>query len=1197
MLDLLLGIEERLSGRLEPEIAGSLSYNRFPVGALASHLPADQQRSHRDALRRPTTIGTRFLIPKHDLPTATLDVELSFSVFHPVFPRWEQIAHLTRPPSENQKETRIKEAERRIDGTFSKTSVRIKDIYDNPSRSLDWNIDALNEAMREAASHERSMLMDPDDSIRYFKRGRRFLKASFFETPEGQRAQAFEKWVSEQTGDVVVPNWAGSVQVVVEEQGDCVEIAVVISNDSVQDAQANDWKAFMHDCRFNVRVNGATIQHQPLGRNLVKDYRVKPTVQASGIHCCVETIDDCQVQNLPIPSHVLRHVEPNSDFTDSCRFDVLASEGYLAALHCVVAGMKDYRQSWEARREELIGASPSKADATSWTAALEEYDAEVARFEQGIWALQNDARAERAFCLLNEAMDRANGTAHGADGFDAWRTFQLVFIVSSLKDVVAREHPEWGHIDDRDHVDVVWVATGGGKTESYLGLIAFALFFDRMRGKERGLTSWVKFPLRMLSLDQLDRFCKLFLILNQIANEQSLGGDSFLIGYYMGDANTPNAFSVHSDFQRYGKSPKEIGEALDDLRTGRMAGKSRADISNHLFNEVLQEKDKKRYRLMTACPARDCKEPVHVWVDGEAQETSIICPIHGALPVIFVDDEIYRRVPSVVISTIDKLAILAFNPEVRNLIIRPYGHCNKHGYYSSDSKAKGSCKGCGFNKAPVDARRVDASEFYDPAPALQVQDELHLLKEQLGSYDSHYESLVDHIHTRLLPNEPRYRVHGAKGRTKIVGATATISEYEHQVAQLYGRQANARRFPVWGATVAGNFYMRATQEARRVLASLWAVNMSGPVAHDEILFSYWGRLAGLINNADNQRQMLAAAHIDPASVSSDDWGKALSLAATTLSYFQNKQKAYQRIQDLEGGFPKFCAEYAREHEGLLGEVAQRLASLTGDNNFEEIRATKTRLESPFGGDGWLAHLAATSIISHGVDVGRLNFILFSGQPSETAEYIQASSRVGRKHLGVSLVAGDTLHDRDELHYINHRSYHENQNSFVSGASISRYSRNLITRTFPGLLLALIQMYWNPTRPSQPYQFKPSNAEAVAEALDNSSVRNALKPILVEFLQTGTPDPDMVQDLVSNTWADMLQEGQRNQIKGKRFRDRFPHYQPLTNHREIEEAFQIQTFGDDAHFLDSSDRIHTVRGAPDEPDASPVPYKEEMGAGA
>lgn len=1195
-LDLLRFIEERMSGRAESEIVGSLSYNRFAIGALASRVP-ETIENHRDALRRPRSNGTRFLLPKAAIAAATLDIEFDFCVFYPVYPKWDAVRHLMERGAADEKTVDLKPAERKVPLRFQVSGVALADVWGEATHTKSWRIKTLDEAIQTAGSDPRTLRIDPDDGkTRYFKRVRRFLDNRIFD--EGDQNGFYEAWVASQPGAPIVPAWKAQAEVSLVEQGDNIEVSIVFTNESEQEEGATESKAFLHDCRFSIRVHGAHFVQQRLQGSRGDDYRLNPVEEATGIHCCVRSEGGQLVYNLPIPTFVLPHTEPNAEFERFCKFETLASDACVTNLEAIRAGMAQYMKDWRKERSVLLGLRVGhKPSEESFDAAVAGFEAEISRYDRGLEALKTDANALRAFKLLNEAMDRANSPRYaknGKDGFAGWRTFQLVFLVSTLKDVVVREHPEWPReMDGRDHVDVVWVATGGGKTETYLGLIGFTLLFDRLRGKHRGLSAWVKFPLRMLSLDQLDRFAKLVLVLQVVAKEGQIPGDPFCIGYYMGDANTPNSFSVSEEFQRYGKSPAKVGAELQKLKK-KMPTASNAEISAKLFDDVLAETDAKRYRLMTNCPARDCGEVVHVWIDLDKERSTIVCPTHGELPILFVDDEIYRTVPSIIISTIDKLAILAFNAEVRNIIVRPYGQCPKHGYYATPSVAKDSCKPCRYsNGTPPVFRKVMPEEFYDPTPALQVQDELHLLKEQLGSYDSHYEGLIDYLHGTLLPSDPTFRVHAARGRTKIVGATATISEYEHQVSQLYGR-AEPRRFPVLGKRTTDSFYMSAMPEARRVLATLWAVNMTMPVVHDEVLVAYWARLLSFQKDLTHFRQVLTEAGVDQAKLSDDDLRDVLDLSSTSLSYFQNKQKAFQRIQDLRSYFPKLAREYFPELVPGFDATAGAMDTLTGDNNFQEIRQTKTRLETRFGRPQWLAHLGATSIISHGVDVSRLNFILFSGQPTETAEYIQASSRVGRRHVGVSIVLGDTLRDRDELHFINHIMYHRYQDSFVSGASISRYSRHLIRRTFPGLFLALLQLYWNPTQPGSAYKFKANDAEQVVAALGSGAVRAKIEHALVMFLQRSTPDPELVKGLVQDAWSDMHREGVQNSSKGKSFAERLPHFRPLTNHREIEEAFQIGPAGEDGQFLRGSQSRSGVWDAPDEADAERPNYMTDMG---
>ena len=157
------------------------------------------------------------------------------------------------------------------------------------------------------------------------------------------------------------------------------------------------------------------------------------------------------------------------------------------------------------------------------------------RFEHGRDLIQVDPQVERAFRALNETFSDMG------EEFTRWRLFQVIFIVMSIPDIVAQADPDRG-IDDRlDVGDVIYFPTGGGKTEAYLGLVVFTAFYDRLRGKDFGTTAWTKFPLRLLSLQQLQRIADALCQAEAIRREsEAFGGESFSVGYFVGKNNTPN---------------------------------------------------------------------------------------------------------------------------------------------------------------------------------------------------------------------------------------------------------------------------------------------------------------------------------------------------------------------------------------------------------------------------------------------------------------------------------------------------------------------------------------------------------------------------------------------------------------------------------------------------------------------------------
>jgi hypothetical protein len=150
-------------------------------------------------------------------------------------------------------------------------------------------------------------------------------------------------------------------------------------------------------------------------------------------------------------------------------------------------------------------------------------------------------------------------------------------------------------------------------------------------------------------------------------------------------------------------------------------------------------------------------------------------------------------------------------------------------------------------------------------------------------------------------------------------------------------------------------------------------------------------------------------------------------------------------------------EYLRS----LGLKELLVRELSGDTSFDDVRATLNDLERS-GGD--TEAVIGTSMVSHGVDIDRLNVMLFSGMPKAMAEYIQASSRVGRTVLGVVFMIFNPVRERDRSHFRYHAKFHEYLDRMVEPVAINRWSRYAARKTMPGLLMAqLLQVanrdYW------------------------------------------------------------------------------------------------------------------------------------------
>jgi hypothetical protein len=400
---------------------------------------------------------------------------------------------------------------------------------------------------------------------------------------------------------------------------------------------------------------------------------------------------------------------------------------------------------------------------------------------------------------------------------------------------------------------------------------------------------------------------------------------------------------------------------------------------------------------------------------------------HAELPLDISDDEVYRTLPSLIVGTIDKMATVGQQPKFGMLWGGAKWKCPQHGYSFGEYCAAYGCK--------VDKKQRRPVKPYDPAPALHIQDELHLLQEELGAFAGHYETLI------------RYCENAVGGRpSKIIAATATIEGFENQVRHLYGVK-EARRFPGRGFDKLSNFYAEPDRaDASRVKTARMFVAFRSPSlpAADasafctEILHTEIGKLF--------QNPHIALAFLHDAR-SADDVAALLTYYTTTLNYVSSLAKGSrvtQSLNDVAGTVRPGGRELNVEYHSSRSTSAQ-------------VADVVHRVESPPSWDheSFLDALVATNMISHGVDLERINLMTMDGVPDETAEYIQASSRSGRRHVGLVVVVLAAFSLRASSIYHRFLEYHEHLDRMVSPVPVNRFAKYAAQRTLPGVALGLI----------------------------------------------------------------------------------------------------------------------------------------------
>jgi hypothetical protein len=404
------------------------------------------------------------------------------------------------------------------------------------------------------------------------------------------------------------------------------------------------------------------------------------------------------------------------------------------------------------------------------------------------------------------------------------------------------------------------------------------------------------------------------------------------------------------------------------------------------------------------------------------------------------DDEIFRFLPTVIVGTIDKMASVAYTARFPMLWGGSAWRCPEnpqHGYGMGDW----CVWGCPTNpqRGGRPRRRIGVAP-HDPAPSLHIQDELHLLQQELGAFAGHYETLVRSCETAVGRIPP-----------KTVAATATIEGFNHQIRHIYGI-GRARRFPTRGYDVLETFYTSADRDnddpAQPVKTARLYVAFRPPHLHAADAASLCARLIHqeLIRLYDHPYE--AAAWLPNARTEEEVRG-LLYFYGTTLTYVGSKTRGVRIRQTLE-------REAGRLRPGNARDLTTEF--LSGDSTLATIAATVRRIEdapTDWTEEGYLDATVATNVISHGVDVERFNLMVMDSIPEETADYIQASSRSGRRHVGLILAVLPSYSLRASSIYHRFKEYHQHLERLVSPVSVNRFAKYAARRTAPGVMIGLL----------------------------------------------------------------------------------------------------------------------------------------------
>jgi len=667
------------------------------------------------------------------------------------------------------------------------------------------------------------------------------------------------------------------------------------------------------------------------------------------------------------------------------------------------------------------------------------------------FSFANAAMAEQRRRTMTVLAQRRNENPPGPVVVE-WRPFQIAFILLCLPGIVDPAS------DDRSVADLLWFPTGGGKTEAYLGLTAFTLAHRRLRRDPDfdytcGTAVLMRYTLRLLTIQQFNRALTLLCACERIREQapELWGKERFTIGLWVGQSATPNTY-------------KEAKEALEDLKQDRQVyERSPYQVlycpwCGHDIPPRSYASDDDLERTLIACPNPDCD------FGGARSE-------YG-LPVLLVDEEIYRNPPSMLVATVDKFAQMAWNGRIQSLFGRVSKRCPRHGFISAaDNHAANHRQTPGYPAVSVSP----VSKPLGP-PDLIIQDELHLISGPLGTLVGIYETAVEGLccHER----------DGMLVRPKVVASTATIRRAKRQVEALFNRDVAV--FPPLGLDTADSFFAREEGRESRPGRTYVGVYAPGKSVKTALVRVY----AAMLSRARFEHETRPGPESDAYM--------------TLVGYFNSLRELGGALRLVEDDVPARLRVLERRGFGP-GRALYEVDELTSRKRSSQIPAVLERLDRTFAdpqtGRYPIDVLLASNMISVGVDIDRLGLMVVSAQPKTTAEYIQATSRVGRRYPGLVIEVYNWSRPRDTSHYERFRHYHESFYRHVEATSVTPFSARARDRALAGVLTSYIRLD-DPDMAGEP--------DADNFAADSASVRRVTDAVVARA-QAVTAREDIARD--------------------------------------------------------------------------------------
>jgi len=751
-------------------------------------------------------------------------------------------------------------------------------------------------------------------------------------------------------------------------------------------------------------------------------------------------------------SAIPRHIVPNTTPPDEREIPALKglildmkvlaqveAEALPPILDPLVNAYEQWLQVQQINKEQLPNSPSFYKQAADRN--LKDCQEALKRIRAGIEILATNPQAVEAFQFMNAAMaqqrihglyaeQKRQGKEKTLSDFEkpenySWRTFQLAFILINLPSLTDLHHPD-RQTDQKAICDLLWFPTGGGKTEAYLGLTAYTLAMRRLQGVvsghdgEHGVAVLMRYTLRLLTLQQFQRATTLICACESLRRKDvtKWGREPFRIGLWVGNNSTPNRTEQSEETikqlkgQHQGQNYSSSSGTPHQLTNCPWCG-SVIDAGKDI--EVLSF-EKNIGRTLVYCSDRlgNC-------LFGRRHS-----PNEG-LPIVVVDEEIYRRLPSLVIATVDKFAQMPWNGKIQMLFGKVNGYCDRHGFRCPDLEDNDSHP----KKGNLPAAKTRPHLPLRP-PDLIIQDELHLISGALGSMVGLYETAIDRLCT--------WDVNGQQVRPKVIASTATIRQARHQVHQLFLREVKI--FPPQAIDIEDNFFSRQRPPSNEHSGRLYlGICAPGRRLKAALIRVYLVALS-------------AAQQLMNDGYDADPW-------MTLVGYFNSLRELGGTRRLVDDDITTRLSKM--EARGLAKRYLNKIEELTSRKSSTDIPTILDALEIKFTGakdkkqQKPLDLILATNMISVGVDVKRLGLMVACGQPKNTAEYIQATSRVGRSHPGLVLTVYNWARPRDLSHYERFEHYHATFYQHVEPLSVTPFSSGALDRGLAALFISLVRL--------------------------------------------------------------------------------------------------------------------------------------------